>query len=244
MRFATLYALGHASVVFALGTAAILVSAEIPASLDAAMGRLVGATLIALGVYVFYSLVRHGRNFRMRSRWMLLFSGVRRGYLRLRRTPAMPVVIEHDHPHSPAEAHAHAPARVPVGGPGGVHRHGHRHIAPLPDDPFMNYGRATAWLVGMIHGVGAETPTQVIIFATAAGAGGRGAGLLVLGCFIVGLLASNTAVSLASTFGFLNAAKNWPVYATMSVVTGVFSLVVGALFLFGHDTALPAIFGG
>ena len=108
----------------------------------------------------------------------------------------------------------------------------------------MNYGRGSALMVGMIHGIGAETPTQVVIFATAAGAAGRGAGLVVLGCFIVGLLASNTAVSLASTFGFLNATKNWGVYAAMSAITGAFSLVVGILFLVGHDSVLPALFGG
>ena len=39
------------------------------------MGRVVGITLIALGVYVFVSLIRHGREFRMRSRWMLVFAG-------------------------------------------------------------------------------------------------------------------------------------------------------------------------
>ena len=38
----------------------------------------------------------------------------------------------------------------------------------------MNYGRRTAFGVGMIHGVGAETPTQVLIFLAAAGASGRG----------------------------------------------------------------------
>ena len=104
MRFATLYAVGHAAVVFVLGTAAILVSAEIPESLDAAMGRLVGVTLIVLAVYVFYSLARHGRDFRMRSRWMLLFAGVRRGYRRVRRGPVETVVIEHDHPALPGRA--------------------------------------------------------------------------------------------------------------------------------------------
>ncbi len=42
------------------------------------MEKIVGATLVALGVYVVVSLVRNGRNFRMRSRWMFIFAGVRR----------------------------------------------------------------------------------------------------------------------------------------------------------------------
>src|SRR5256885_13126182 len=62
MVLATLYATGHALVVLVLGLAAILLSAELPSSVDGLMQHVVGATLILLGVYVFYSLVRHGRD--------------------------------------------------------------------------------------------------------------------------------------------------------------------------------------
>ena len=79
MWFATLYALGHALVVFLLGFAAIVLAQRLPEGVDAVMERFVGATLLILGCYVFYALARHGRDFRMRSRWMLIFSGVRRG---------------------------------------------------------------------------------------------------------------------------------------------------------------------
>src|SRR5438445_5370089 len=78
MGFATLYALGHALVVFLLGFAAIVLAENLPSGVDGVMERIVGVTLVALGVYVFVALVRHGRDFRMRSRWMLVFAGVRR----------------------------------------------------------------------------------------------------------------------------------------------------------------------
>jgi high-affinity nickel-transport protein len=256
MLFATLYALGHALVVFALGFAAIVLAERLPSSLDAVMARFVGATLILLGVYVFVALVRHGRDFRMRSRWMLLFSGVRRAFLwaRGRRLE----VIEHDHEHAVDEVHAdevhadevHAALVTSVDsdrrGRGMIqrHRHPHRHAGPVPDDPFLNYGRATAFGVGMIHGVGAETPTQVLIFLTAAGAGGKGVGLVVLACFLIGLLSSNSLIALAGTFGFLGVSKSFRLYATVSVLTATFSLVIGAIFLLGHSTVLPAMFGG
>src|SRR5438445_13009360 len=81
---ATLYAAGHALVVLALGLAAIVLGERLPSGVDAIMERVVGATLLALGAYVFYALVRYGRDFRMRSRCVLLFSGVRRGAPRLR----------------------------------------------------------------------------------------------------------------------------------------------------------------
>jgi hypothetical protein len=245
MALATVYALGHALVVFVLGLGAVVLSDELPESVDVAMGRVVGVTLIVLGVYVFVSLVRNGRNFRMRSRWMLLFEGWRR--LRSRRSE--PLVIEHEHEHAVDEAHDHAHAdvhaHVHVGGAdGGSHRHAHRHVAPMPDDPFTSYGRPTVFGIGMLHGVGAETPTQVVIFVAAAGVGGTVAGVAMLTAFIVGLLTSNTLIALAGTFGFLSATKSWPLYVAVSIVTAVASLFVGTVFFLGSDSLLPALFSG
>lgn len=293
MLYATLYALGHALVVFAIGVIAIVLGENLPSGVDVAMEKIVGVTLLILGIYVFYSLIKHGRDFRMRSRWMLIFSGIARAGRWIRgwggRPSAAPggpesreradvIVVEHDHPHSPAEDHArqhqlqheprprHEPRhelrpeqelamarssgeiRPPVAHDANETDHGHRHLhfghMPDPADPFMNYSAVTAFGVGMVHGVGAETPTQVLIFLTAAGAAGRGVGVLFLVVFLVGLVISNTVIALASTFGFLRATGNFAVYATVAVITGVFSILVGTLFLFGRGSALPAIFGG
>jgi hypothetical protein len=248
LLFGTLYALGHALVVLTLGILAILLGERLPEGVDETMTRIVGATLILLGVYVFVSLIRHGRDFRLRSRWMLIFAGVRRGMRWARERVAAGRQSE----------------LVPAGGitpltPAGDDElddasswhHGHHgrpghhhHTRPEPDDAFMNYGRATAFVVGMIHGVGAETPTQVLLFLTAAGAGSGALGVIVLGSFIVGLLTSNTLITLGSAFGYLHATKNFRIYATVAVITGVFSLVIGTLFLLGETSFLPALFGG
>jgi hypothetical protein len=252
MVLATMYALGHALVVFALGVAAIVAAERLPSSINGVMERVVGATLLMLGVYVIVSLIRHGRDFRMRSRWMLVFSGVRRAARWVRRPRNETVVITHDHVHDPAEPHPDAHrVEAAVGATGRPlpaeqhgHHHGHRHVGMLPDDPFMNYGKPTAFGVGMIHGVGAETPTQVLLFLAAAGAGGTTEGLALLCCFLVGLLTSNSLIAVAGTFGFLGASRNWPIYVAVSVVTAVFSLVIGAIFLSGSATVLPAFFGG
>jgi high-affinity nickel-transport protein len=120
----------------------------------------------------------------------------------------------------------------------------HHHSRPEPDDAFMNYGRLTSFTVGMIHGVGAETPTQVLIFLAAAGAGGVTVGVVALLTFIVGLLASNSLITVGSTLGYLRASKNFAIYATVAVLTGVFSLTIGTIFVLGKTTLLPAIFGG
>jgi high-affinity nickel-transport protein len=261
--FGTLYALGHALVVLTLGVLAIVAGDRLPPSVDEFMGRVVGVTLLVLGVYVLVSLARHGRDFRLRSRWMLIFSGVRRAvrWARDRASTGGPEPV-------PAGVLAGGPGGVPgptersdpadrsaTGGPADAARqpslwhHGHHgrpghhhHRRPEPDD--LSYGRATAFAVGMIHGVGAETPTQVLIFLAAAGAGGPGVGLLALVAFIVGLLASNSLITMGSAFGFLQASKNFAVYAAVALVTAVFSLVLGVIFVLNRSDILPPLLGG
>jgi hypothetical protein len=257
MRLATLYALGHGAVVLLLGLLAIEFGTHLPMQIDVLMERFVGLTLVVLGIYVFYALVRYKRDFRMRSRWMLVFSVLRRGMSAIRawRSPSPPVVaIEHDHEHSHEDSlhkgHDHPEVLAELE-PGRAklatmrqHQHRHRHEGTMPADPFMSYGKATSFGVGMIHGIGAETPTQVLLFVAAAGAGGRIAGAVLLATFLVGLLASNTLIAVASTYGFLEAGRNFRLYAAVAVLTGSFSLAVGVLFLLGLGDVLPPILGG
>jgi high-affinity nickel-transport protein len=96
----------------------------------------------------------------------------------------------------------------------------------------------------MLHGIGAETPTQVVTFLAAAQAGGTGAGMVVLVTFLMGLFVSNTAITMAVTYGFKEAMQRPRVQVTLGVVTAVMSLVVGVLFALGVDAVLPAFFAG
>ncbi len=89
----TLYALGHASVVALLGLGAYLLGAVLPTWVDSVMGRIVGVTLLALGSWLLFSAyryARHGHEFRLRSRWMLVFDGVSSAKARLLRRPLDP----------------------------------------------------------------------------------------------------------------------------------------------------------
>lgn len=235
----TLYVLGHAAVVFVLGLVAIAAGDLLPAGIDEVMGRIVGVTLVILGVYVFVSLVRHGRDFRLRSRWMLLFSGIRRGSRWVRDR-----VARGHHATSERTASGNGGETDPALLHHGHHgRPGHHHHGrPEPDDTFANYGTGTAIGVGMIHGVGAETPTQVLIFIAAAGAGGTAVGVAVLLAFIIGLMLSNSIITVGSAVGFLSASRNFAVYAAVGVITALFSLVLGVLFLLGMESVLPAFF--
>jgi hypothetical protein len=249
MFFGTLYALGHALVVLVLGIVAILLGERLPAGIDEFMGRVVGVTLIFLGIYVVVSLVRHGRDFRLRSRWMLIFAGIRRGVRWARERSRVgarePAAVPAGGGTLPADGRADAEPPSPSLWHHGHHgRPGHHHHDRPERDDYMGYGRATAFGVGMIHGVGAETPTQVLIFLAAAGAGGAGVGVAVLAAFIVGLLASNSLVTLGSAFGFMQASKNFAVYATVAVLTAIFSLFLGVVFLLDASHILPPLLGG
>ena len=79
----SLYALGHGAVVMVLGVIAIIAAEALPDWVDPIMEKVVGATLLFLAAYLFYAVYRYyrgGGQFRMRSRWMLVFAGVRNAW--------------------------------------------------------------------------------------------------------------------------------------------------------------------
>jgi high-affinity nickel-transport protein len=204
IRLGTLYALGHGLVVVVLGLAAITFGALLPDWLDPIMGRVVGFTLVALGVWVMYSIYRYaraGEHFRLRSRWMLVFDGLRYGWRRFQ-------------------------ARI----------HGHEHVDPLE---MSSYGPRTSFGVGMIHGIGAETGSQVLLIAAIGGASSAGLGVPMLFAFVIGLLMSNFVIVLLSSASFVSSQARERLYVAIGAVAGVFSLVIGAIFLLGLDGSLP-----
>lgn len=204
IRLGTLYALGHGLVVIVLGLAALTFGALLPDWLDPLMGRIVGVTLVGLGLWVMYSIYRYaraGETFRLRSRWMLVFDGVRYGWRRFQ-------------------------ARL----------HGHEHVEPLE---MSSYGARTSFGVGMIHGIGAETGSQVLLIAAVGGASSAGLGVPMLVAFVVGLLISNLGIVLVSSVGFVSSQTRERVYVAFGAVAGTFSLFIGTVFLLGLEGGLP-----
>ncbi len=113
--------------------------------------------------------------------------------------------------------------------------HPHEHDAHGTDQ----YGVRTAYSVGLIHGIGAETGTQVLVIATAVGAGTKVMGIAALMMFVAGLLISNSFVTFATAAGFVSSRRRQGIYVFAGLLAAVFSLSVGLVFLFRAGGFLP-----
>jgi len=104
--------------------------------------------------------------------------------------------------------------------------------------------RPGAFGIGVLHGTGAETPTQVVLFATAATAGSTaGAGLVLLG-FVLGLVTSDVGVAGLWLSGRLGAVRVPGGAIALGGLTGVASVVVGVAFILQRSAMLPSLLGG
>ena len=105
------------------------------------------------------------------------------------------------------------------------------------------YGKKSVFLIGVIHGLGAETPSQLLLFLLAANLGGLTRGFLGLSMFLVGLLVMNTLMT-ASAVGLFGASVAKPRFQRFFVaITATYSLIVGSIFLFGVSSVLPSLGG-
>jgi high-affinity nickel permease len=234
MRYGLLYVGGHATTIAVLGGLAIAFRVSLPPASDRWAERLVGITLLVLGLYVLGTFFRpsffrtsphtsataHGHSHGPRTRITLLMNGMLWVYWKLTRIFG-----------------------------------GTRNEAP---QVFKDgYGASSTFVVGIIHGLGAETPTQLLLFLLAANLGGTAAGLLGLLMFIAGLLLMNTlmcalAAGLFSAdqffawFGRGEAARTTirvNAVRGLTLLTSAYSIVVGAIFLLGAADKLPSLTG-
>jgi len=91
----------------------------------------------------------------------------------------------------------------------------------------------------MIHGIGAETGSQVLIIAAVGGAASAGLGVPMMVAFIVGLVISNSVIVFLTATGFVASQVRQRIYLVVGVVAGAFSLAIGVLFLFQAESLLP-----
>ena len=110
----------------------------------------------------------------------------------------------------------------------------------VPGDP-LDVDRRGAFLVGLLHGTGAETPTQIALFAAAGASGSAPAAALILGAFVAGLVLADLAVAGVWLSGVLGSRRAPRVQVALGAVTGVASLTLGLLILTGHSGVVPPL---
>lgn len=201
------YALGHAFTVTALGAAVLELHMGLPQGLDNWSERLIGLTLILLGI------------------------GVAAGILRK---------DVHGHTHGRVESRLAIAINGALWSAWQVRRIWNRH-APRPERFQWMYTGKSVFLVGILHGVGAETPSQLALFFLTANLGGTSRGMLGLAAFAMGLVAMN-ALMTATLGGAFSAGGRRPQFYTAIAWTGAaYSCIIGFVFLIGASGRLPAL---
>ncbi len=114
-----------------------------------------------------------------------------------------------------------------------THHHPHKHEVGSWD------AKGAFW-IGMIHGFGAETGTQVLLFASVLGTGSGTVGILLLVSFVVGMAISTLTIALAMSAGLTSSVYFKPALLVLGILGAIFSLVVGLYFTFGWSDRLPS----
>jgi high-affinity nickel-transport protein len=108
-------------------------------------------------------------------------------------------------------------------------------------DEDLNYTGSIAFGIGVIHGLGAETPSQLALFLLAANLGGVAKGIGGMAMFLAGLLVMNTLMTASACGLFHGSAPHPKVMRFFVGLTAVYSFVVGCVFLLGSSDRLPII---
>jgi high-affinity nickel permease len=112
---------------------------------------------------------------------------------------------------------------------------------PRPEPFAFRYDRSSVFTVGIIHGLGAETPSQVMLFLLAADLGGTSRGFLGLLSFIAGLLIMNTLMTATASGIFATSIHRPRIQTLVTSLTAAYSFIIGAIFLLGASDRLPTL---
>jgi high-affinity nickel permease len=93
-------------------------------------------------------------------------------------------------------------------------------------DPSGEVGAVDASVVGLIHGIGAETPSQMVLLIAASATGG----LDVVFAFVVGLFLTNTAIAMLAGSGFA-LARGSRAFLVLSMASAVYSGLLGVSYI-------------
>lgn len=199
------YAGGHSLMVAVLGLSALFFRAVVPSWIDPLMEKVVGFTLIALGIMMLASVTISTTNHsssRIKSRGMLLLSAL--SHVQHWVDSQLLKTSKSLHHHEPAE--------------------------------LCNWQCATT--IGALHGIGAETGTQVLLIASLSKTGSSPASVMMLSSFVLGMLLSNVTLALMLSEGYSKMFLTTRWLSVIGAVVAIGSMVIGFMFLFGYSEFL------
>jgi high-affinity nickel-transport protein len=207
LRLGMTYAFGHAFMVAVLGICVLELHFSLPTGIDQLTERLIGVTLIFLGIAVIAGILRKDANehhpSRIESRLAIGINTLLQGAWRFRR----------------------------LWNPG----------APQPRRFRWIYSGKSVFLIGLLHGIGAETPSQLGLFFLAKSLGGTSRGLLGLAAFALGLILMNAIMTASMGGAFRASGPHARIYHWIAWTGAAYSFIIGVVFLFGFSDRLPQL---
>jgi high-affinity nickel permease len=112
---------------------------------------------------------------------------------------------------------------------------------PQPQRFQWMYNGKSVFLIGVLHGIGAETPSQLALFFLAKSLGGTANGMMGLGAFCIGLVAMNGLMTASIGGAFKTGAFHPRLYHAIAWMGAAYSFIIGVIFLFGISDRLPQL---
>jgi high-affinity nickel-transport protein len=103
------------------------------------------------------------------------------------------------------------------------------------------YNGKSVFVIGIVHGVGAETPSQLALFFLTANLGGTSRGMMGLAAFALGLIAMNALMTASMGGAFRASGHHRGFYHAIAWTGAAYSFIIGIIFLFGISSRLPSL---
>ena len=107
----------------------------------------------------------------------------------------------------------------------------HRKHREQPAGIDQRYGRKSSLSLGVLHGAGAETPTQLSMLVIASNLGGIQNGVLGLTVFAAAMFLSNMALTTAATSVFAVSKFRPAIFRLLGLATAMYSLWIGVVLM-------------
>jgi len=106
--------------------------------------------------------------------------------------------------------------------------HWHKKVGPVEN---QRYGSKSSLSLGVLHGIGAETPTQLSMLVIATNMGGLFNGVIGLTVFAIAMFLSNMALTTAATSLFTVSKIRPVLFRWLGVITAGYSLCIGIVLI-------------